>query len=85
MKVASWELCPDELRAALIQKYPAISWRVSLNRRAEVEGVTIGARRGGAETQIRVSTVAIEPLTLHELLETIHTEAERQLAAQRIT
>ncbi len=83
MKVASWELFPDELRAALIQRYPAISWRVSLNRHAEIAGVTVGARRSGAETQIPVSTVVIEPLTLHELLETIHAEAERQLADQR--
>ncbi len=83
MKVASWELFPDELRAALIQRYPAISWRVSLNRRAEVDGVTVGARRGGAETQIWVSAVALEPLTLHELLEMIHAEAGRQLAVQQ--
>ncbi len=82
MKVASWELFPDELRAALMQQYPVISWRVSLNRNAEVEGVNIGARRGGVETQIRVSTVVIEPLTLHELLETFHAEAERQLVAR---
>jgi len=27
--------------------------------------------------------VALEPLTLHELLEAIHAEAERQLAIQR--
>ena len=79
MKVVSWELFPDELRAALIQQYPAMSWHVSLNRRAEVEGVTVGARRGGAETRIWVSTAAIEPMTLHELLEAIHAEAGRQL------
>ncbi len=85
MKVASWELFPDELRTALIKHYPAISWRVILNRRAEVEGVTVGARRNGTETQIWVSTVAIESMTLHELLETIHEEAERQLAAPRGT
>ncbi len=83
MKVASWELFPDELRAALIQRYPAISWRVSLNRHAEVEGITVGARRSNVETQFWVSAIALEPLTLHELLETLHEEAERQLTAQR--
>ncbi len=83
MKVASWELFPDELRAALIKRYPAISWRVTRTRGTEAEGVTVGARRSGVETQFWVSAVAFEPLTLHELLEMIHAEAERQLADQR--
>jgi hypothetical protein len=34
-------------------------------------------------TQIWIPAVALEPLTLHELLEAIHEEAERQLTAQR--
>jgi len=84
INVASWELFPNELRAALVQRYPAISWHVTLNRRAEVEGVTIGAHRG-VETPIWVSTAAIESLTLDELLEAIHTEVERQLMIQRGT
>jgi hypothetical protein len=83
MKVTSWELFPDELRAALITRYPALSWRVTRTRRAEADGVTVGTRRSGVETQFWVSAVALEPLTLDELLETIHAEAERQLAAQR--
>ena len=45
--------------------------------------MTVGVRRSGVETQFWVSAVAFEPLTLHELLETIHAEAERQLADQR--
>ncbi len=83
MKVVSWDLFPDELRAALIKRYPTITWRVTRNQRAEVKGVTVGARRNGMMTQIWVPAVALEPLTLHELLGTIHEEAERQLADQR--
>ncbi len=85
MNVVSWERFPDELRAALIQRYAAITWRVTLNQGAEVNGVTVGARRDGMVTQIWVPAVALEPLTLHELLEAIHAEAERQLAIQRGT
>ncbi len=75
MNVVSWERFPDELRAALIQRYAAITWRVTLNQRGEVKGVTVSARRDGMVTQIWVPAVALEPLTLHELLEAIHAEA----------
>ena len=85
MKVVRWERFPDELRAALIKRYPAITWRVILNQHAAAKGVTVGARRNGVMTQIWIPAVALEPLTLHELLEAIHEEAERQLAAQRGT
>ncbi len=81
MKVADWELFPDELRAALIDGYPTITWRVALARRDDAQGVTVGARRGGREASLWVAAEAIELLTLHELLETTHTEAERLLSA----
>ncbi len=81
MKVADWKLFPDEFRAALITGYPTITWRVALARRDGVQGVTVGARRGGREVSLWVAAEAIERLTLHELLETTHTEAERQFAA----
>jgi hypothetical protein len=47
--------------------------------------VTVGARRGGTEINIWLPAAAIEPMTLTELLEVIHAEAERQLAVQRST
>ncbi len=85
MKVVSWDLFPDELRAALIKRYPTITWRVTLNQRADVKGVTVVARRNGVVTQIWVPAVALEPLTLQELLAAIHEEAERQLGGRQDT
>ncbi len=85
MKVANWELFADELRAALIKLYPAITWRVTPDRRGEVAGVSVAARRlgTGGVAQIWVDSVTMKSMTLHDLLEAIHAEAERQLADQR--
>jgi len=69
----------------MIKSYPAIPCSVILNQHAAAKGVTLGARRNGVMTQIWVPAVEFEPLTLHELLEAIHEEAERQLADQRDT
>ncbi len=79
MNVVSWERFPDELRAALSKRYAAITWRVTLNQGAEVNGVTVGARRDGMVTQIWVPAVALEPLTLHELLEESFAEFRRRV------
>ena len=87
MKVANWERFADELRAALIKRYPTITWRATAERRAEVAGVNVEARRlgTGAAAQFWVDSGTIQAMKLHDLLETIHTEVERQLAAQRNT
>jgi hypothetical protein len=84
MQVSSWDLFPDELRAALIQLYPSINWRVTLNRRSarEVEGVNVQARRAGREADIWIPTSVINVATLHDLLEEIYREAEVRLTQQ---
>ena len=81
MEVASWSLFPDELRAALIQAYPSIKWRVTVNRRTpnEVEGVSVNARRAGHAANIWIPVAVLRPMNLHELLTHIHDEAERRL------
>lgn len=84
MEVASWSLFPDELRAALIKAYPAINWRVTVNRRTpnEVEGVSVDAHRAGHAANIWIPVAALRPMNLHELLTHIYDEAERRLVSQ---
>jgi hypothetical protein len=56
MKVPSWEVYPDELRAALIKRYPTISWRVALSVDG-ISGVMVWARRDDRVIQLEVPRV----------------------------
>jgi hypothetical protein len=78
-----WQAGRRSLRscAELIQHYPSIIRRVTLNQynAVDAEGVNIEVRRGQAEACVQVPTNMIEQLGLPELLGEINREAERQL------
>ena len=81
MKVAEWETFPEALRAALITRYPALLWRVTLSRHAgnEIAGVRVQVRQASRTVTIEVPKRAIEQAGLHDLLGEIRQEVEQHL------
>ncbi|HZB96037.1 MAG TPA: hypothetical protein VE268_08760 [Herpetosiphonaceae bacterium] len=89
MDVASWEVFPAELQAALQHACPTIIWRVDLyadaeaRRTREFTGVAVRAQRGNIEQEIRIPASVVEATPLTDLLDEICVEAEQHLSSAR--
>ncbi len=86
MQNVNWEVFADELRAALMQRYPAIAWRVApfviTGSLAEQDssGVEVQARCAGREVALSIPESVIALAHLPDLLEAIYQRAEQRLS-----
>jgi hypothetical protein len=89
MDVASWEVFPVELQAALNRACPTVTWRVALyadekpRQANEFTGVAVHAQRGDMEQEIKIPVSVIEAAPLTDLIDEICVEAEQLLSRQR--
>ncbi len=89
MDVASWEVFPAELQAALDRACPTITWQVGLyadeepRQTNEFTGVAVRAQRGDMEQEIKIPAAVVEGAALTGLIDEICMEAELLLSRQR--
>jgi hypothetical protein len=86
MRVVNWEVFADELRAALMHRYPSIAWRVApfvvkgtLPGHAS-SGVEVQARCAGREVALSIPEAVIALAHRDDLLDTIYQRTEQPLS-----